>query len=117
MRTVPLEKLPNCDVCKQSGRETPAKYDSKTRFGPHAYLCEEHMQRLGCPPTTQLEERVKIAAPKSDKIPVVHLPLTLDDIVDVQCPHCGESHTVEPEANYVKECESCGNKFKIASAI
>jgi ssDNA-binding Zn-finger/Zn-ribbon topoisomerase 1 len=112
-----MEKLPNCDVCKQSGRDRPAKYDSKTRFGPHAYLCEEHYQSLGCAPTTHLEERVKIAVAKTDQIPVVHLPLTLDDIVDVKCPHCGETRTVEPDANYTVECESCGNKFRVVSAI
>ena len=111
-----MEKLPNCDVCKQSGRDKPAKYDGKTVLGPHAYLCEEHYQILGCPPTTQLEERVKIAATKTDKIPVVHLPMT-DDVVDVKCPHCGETHTVEPDANYVVDCESCGNKFTVVSAI
>jgi uncharacterized protein (DUF983 family) len=79
-------------------------------------MCEEHQKQYGRGVCTKLEKRVKIAAPKTDKIPVVEVPLTLD-IAEVKCPHCGESRTVEPDANYIVTCESCGNKYEIVSQI
>ena len=100
--------MPNCSE--------EAHYDSKTRMGPWGFLCETHFKQYGVPPSTKLEKRVKIAY-ESDKIPVVNLPLTLDSIIDVPCPHCGESRAVEPDANYTVTCESCDNKFRVVSPI
>lgn len=108
-----MDKLPKCDICKT---ET-AKYDTKTVFGAWGYLCENCYKQYGSLPSTKLEKRVKIDAEKTDKIPVVGLPLTLDSIVVVKCPHCGEPRSVEPDANYTVTCESCGNKFEVVSAI
>ena len=108
-----MDKLPRCDVC----HENDAIYDSKTKYGPHAYLCEDCFKLIGCPPTTKLEKRVKIDAPKTDKIPAVVIPLSLDSVIDVECPHCGESRGVEPDANYTVTCESCGNRYRVVSQI
>ena len=37
-----------CDVCGQRGMNlVVAEYDAKTTYGPWAYLCEEHFQKLG----------------------------------------------------------------------
>lgn len=108
-----MDELPKCNM---PGCNSTAAYDTKTRMGPWGYLCESHYNRYGTAPSTKLEQRVKIAY-KSDKIPTVHLPLTLDSIVDISCPHCGESRTVEPDANYTVTCDSCDNKFKVVSPI
>lgn len=35
--------LPKCDFCKET-----AVYDSKTTFGPWAYMCKAHYVRYGC---------------------------------------------------------------------
>jgi len=51
---------------------------------------------------------------KTNQIPVVLVPPGLDD-AEVQCPHCGESRTVELDANYVVTCENCGNKYRVVS--
>lgn len=111
--------MPNCDLCKQQGRETKAEYDSKTVFGPHAYLCPEHFRSHGCPPSTKLEKQVKIAAKKTDEVPTVSITLeqSLESPVYVKCPHCGEERAVEPDANYVVTCESCGNRYEVVSCI
>lgn len=39
---VTVQELPNCDVCLQRGVQKEAHYDAATRFGPWAYLCNEH---------------------------------------------------------------------------
>lgn len=52
-----------------------------------------------------------------EKIPVVGVPLTLDSIAYVSCPHCGTDRSVEPDANYVVTCEGCSKKYKCRSEI
>jgi len=111
MRTIQVSELPKCQFCDE-----PAEYDSKTIFGPWAYLCKKHLRKYGCPPTTKLEKRVKIAY-KSDEVPTVTVPLTLDSVATVRCPHCNEPRRVEPDADYIATCESCGNRFKLAPLI
>jgi len=39
---VTVSKRPPCDLCGE-----PAHYDSRTRQGSWAYLCEAHWRRLG----------------------------------------------------------------------
>ena len=107
-----MDELPKCQFC-----DALARYDDKTKMGPWAYMCERHHKVYGVGVGYKLEKRVKIAAEKTDKVPLVSVPLTLDSIAEVRCPHCGETHSVEPDANYIKECESCGNKFKLVSPI
>jgi len=111
LETVQMDELPKCQFCCD-----PAGYDSKTVFGPWAYLCEKHLHQYGCPPTTRLEKRVKIAY-KTDKVPEVNVPLTLDSVVTVRCPHCNEPRRVEPDANYIATCESCGNRFRLVQPL
>ena len=114
-RPVQLDELPDCDVCKQKGTKREAHYDCKTTMGPWAYLCEFHKDLVGSSPCSRIEKRVKIAAAKSDKVPTVSVSMGCDDTCEVSCPHCGEPRTVEPDANYTVQCESCGNRFKVAS--
>jgi len=114
-RTVPMPELPDCDICKQKGTKREAHWDCKTEMGPWAYLCEFHKDLVAVGPCTKLEKQVKVAAAKSDKVPTVQTPMGCDDVCEVKCPHCGEPRTVEPDANYVVECDSCGNSYKVVS--
>lgn len=43
-----VAKIPNCDVCRQSGKETPAYADAKLNIGPWAYVCRAHFDGYGC---------------------------------------------------------------------
>jgi len=101
--------MPNCDE--------EAMFDDKTTMGPWANLCETHQKMFGVGIGFRFEKRVKIAAEKTDRVPVVSVPLTLDSVAEVRCPHCGESRTVEPDANYTVTCENCENRYKLESAI
>jgi len=48
MKDVPLNKLPNCDVCNvYFGRPVTAEYDSPVDGGSWGYLCSEHMDTHG----------------------------------------------------------------------
>lgn len=44
---VKMASIPDCDICKQNGRATPAVVDGATVIGPWAYMCEEHFESLG----------------------------------------------------------------------
>ena len=44
---VEVDKLPNCDLCKESGITETAQYDAKTTFGSWASLCKIHFLRFG----------------------------------------------------------------------
>ena len=50
MNEVYLAVIPDCDICKRAGRVSPAAYDGKTTFGPHAYMCESCFARHGLGP-------------------------------------------------------------------
>jgi len=108
-----MDDLPKCQI---PGCQETAGYDEKTKMGPWAYLCETHHEEFGVGIGTKLEKRVKVAY-KSDQVPVVMVPLTLDSIATVNCPHCNEPRDVEPDANYTVTCESCGNQYKVVSPI
>jgi hypothetical protein len=47
----------------------------------------------------------------------VCVPLTLDSVVEVDCPYCNCFRRVEPDANYTVECEGCGKNYRIYSII
>lgn len=110
-----------CDFCKQDGVEEFAEYDGRTKTGNWAYMCQKHFDEhgvgLGLGKGQKLEVQVKIDAAKTDEVPIVEVPLSLDDTCEVACPHCGETRTVEPDANYVVTCEGCGNKYRVMSQI
>jgi len=103
------------------GCNKEAMFDDKTIYGPWANLCEADQKRFGVGIGFRFEKRVKIAAKKTNCVPVVTIPLSedalFDGVAEVQCPHCGESRTVEPDANYVVICENCGNRYKVESQI
>jgi len=44
---VVVPELPNCDFCKEEGKEAKADYDGKTVFGPWANMCQKHFGLYG----------------------------------------------------------------------
>lgn len=34
----------DCNICELKGKKVRATYDAKTKRGPWAYLCDEHME-------------------------------------------------------------------------
>ena len=109
-----MTKIPKCDI-PDCGED--ALYDEKTVNRSWAYLCQKHHESHGTGIGTRLEKRVKIDIPKTDNVPTVVIPLSVDSLCEVQCPHCKESRFVELDANYTVTCESCDNKFKVKSQI
>jgi len=99
------------------GCNKEAMFDDKTIYGSWANLCEADQKRFGVGIGFRFEKRVKIAAAKTNRVPIVSVPLTLDGVAEVRCPHCGESRTVESDANYIVTCENCGNRYKLESQI
>lgn len=114
-----IKELPKCDVCKQQGISTPAKYDSATVYGPWGYLCEKHFKAIGRKFGAIQLIVIKKRKPKRkfDKVPTITVPLTLDSVATVKCPSCGHPRKVEPDANYTVECFSCDEKYRVASLI
>lgn len=119
--TARVRELPKCDFCKMDGVDKAAKYDGRTKAGRWANMCQEHFDEhgvgLGLGRGQELEVQPKLDAKKTKEIPIVEVPLGDDDCCEVACPHCGETRTVEPDANYVVICEGCGNKYEVASQI
>lgn len=52
---------------------------------------------------------------KSVMVPFNAETILMDETPEVYCPHCGAGRLVEPDANYVVECEGCGEKYKVYS--
>lgn len=118
MNTVQVQELPTCYMCEQEGKQTKAIYDTKTSFGPWANLCQAHFDMFGVSPSNKLEIIQKRKARKTfAKIPTVVVPLSLDSLVTVKCPGCGQGRKVETDANYTVTCESCGQEYKLVSML
>jgi len=97
--------------------ELCARYDSEDEIATdYAYKLEgevpEYWDEKAKKELTAGSEVIKI----KDKVPVVGVPMTLDSIVDVECPYCGGSRAVEPDANYLVNCD-CGKKYQLRSEI
>lgn len=45
---VEMTTIPDCDVCKGEGRQSPAYADAKLCIGPWAYVCESHFTSFRC---------------------------------------------------------------------
>lgn len=120
MRKIIKRDLPNCDFCGAL-----AKYDAPTRLGSWAYMCANCYRKyaradahiLGTELTEKVATDKQLQTKKPDKIKTVVVPLTMDSIADVNCPYCGYSRTVEPDANYTVTCEGCGYKYRIVSML
>jgi len=121
MKKKTVADIPNCDFCG-----APAKYDAPTKLGSWAYLCPLCFELYRGPNAdagfelvekTTNEKQAKARAQPQKKIPTVTLPLTWDSVVDVDCPFCGYTHSVEPDANYTVTCDGCGKKYKVRSMI
>lgn len=116
MAVVQVQELPDCDLCSQEGVTRKAEYDTKTRMGPWANLCLEHMRSHGTQPSNKLELIKKREPQKTfTKTPTVSVPLSMDSVVTVKCPACGQGRRVETDANYLVTCESCGQKYQLMS--
>jgi ribosomal protein S27E len=112
METVYKNELPTCDLC---GRK--ARYDTKTKMGSFANLCEVHNRQIGVSPTTKLEEKPDNEVEEPDEVKTVTVPPTMDSVVEVNCPYCDHPRRVEPDANYTVDCEACGNEYRVSSLI
>ena len=57
--TVHVPVLPRCDICwQETGEETPANYDAKTKMGPWANMCIGHFLDFGMGLGTGLGQRL-----------------------------------------------------------
>jgi hypothetical protein len=59
--TATVKELPPCDLCKETGGNSAARYDAKTQFGPWAYMCEAHFKLDGIGLGTGLGQRLVVA--------------------------------------------------------
>ena len=121
MKTITVDRLPSCDFCSDDGGQEPARYDEKTRFGSWANMCERHHKMYGTGIGSVLAVRVKReGTPPPEGCPTVEISLedaAMSEVCTVQCPHCGEDRSVEPDANYKATCEMCGGQFRVVSPI
>ncbi len=111
MKTIKVAKIPKCDFCSE-----PAIYDAPTRFGSSwAYMCLECTKENGFNVhigrrLEQLKEVEVKGGPAKVARTITDPELILMDEEDrdVECPDCGDTRTVEPDAAYEFNCGGCG---------
>ena len=120
INTIHVHELPECDFCGE-----PAPYDAPTtKRGRWANMCEKHYKLYGA---KNIGSKREIIGAKKYKVkhysefktfpPVAVVPLSMDSVVTVKCPWCKQGRRVEPDANYLVNCERCGNPYKLRSQI
>jgi len=48
VKTVYVDELPDCGICKMGGKKEPAEYDAKMPGRGWANLCQLHFDQFGC---------------------------------------------------------------------
>jgi hypothetical protein len=119
MTTIQVHEFPNCDLCNEP---TPAPYDVKTVMGPWGNLCEDHFTTKGTKMGSKREIIKKKKPMKTIKDfdtvpPIAKVPLSMDSVVTVKCPWCGQKRRVETDANYLVTCEACEQPYRCRSEI
>lgn len=108
-----------CDVCS---KQTDVVYDTKTKMGAWAYLCDNCFTTDSAIPmtsdaVTKLTHRAESAKPQDKTVRGILESNAWDSltegILEYSCPECGECRSVEPDASYAFNCEGCGVKVKV----
>ena len=109
MRTVRMEKMPVCDLCKKA----VATFDAPTRSGPWAYMCPTCFDSQGAP---DIGSHLLLAEKHVVSEDVVDGEGEYDgDDYVITCPTCSEERLVEPDADYIFTCEGCGQRVQVPS--
>ena len=113
LNIIHVNEIPDCDLCSEP---TPAPYDVKTIMGPWGNLCEEHFKTKGVKIGSK-RELIKKRKVKNtfESVPVVRVPMSIDSVVTVKCPWCGQGKRVETDASYLVTCEGCTKPYKLQS--
>jgi len=53
--------IPNCNICSEAGKTTPAYADAKLSVGPWAYVCNDHFSLFKCQLGTGRGQELKLA--------------------------------------------------------
>lgn len=117
MKTKLVSVLPKCDICG-----SPAVYDSPTKQGPWANMCETCYNRHKTGIGTKFKLRIPSDDNKDNKVLAAKLITSLEDmifdpIVEWKCPSCGEINSLEPDASGVVVCDGCNQKMLIRNPL
>lgn len=117
MNRIQVKELPKCDFCGK-----PAPYDDKTTRGPWANMCRNcwKLYGFGIGSKRELIEKKKPTKTIADFDtfpPVAEVPMSMDSVVTVKCPWCGQKRRVETDANYLVTCEGCGKPYRLRSEV
>jgi hypothetical protein len=123
MKVVKKTEIPPCDFC-----HAKAIADVPTRSGRWANVCVicfetecdmPYAAKMG----SKLEFHTPAAPVKDSKIFLANELTSMEEVVcdgsmrEVECPNCGESRRVEPDADYVFTCEGCDVKVRCRDII
>lgn len=114
MKERKVDTIRKCDLCGAVG---DCYYDAPTLTGQWANMCPDCWVKQESPSIgTCFVLRTKKHIP-AEGILLGTEATTLDDLLnddrDIECPNCGETHGVEPDAAYVYTCEGCGTKVRV----
>uniref|UniRef100_A0A6M3M7Y9 Uncharacterized protein n=1 Tax=viral metagenome TaxID=1070528 RepID=A0A6M3M7Y9_9ZZZZ len=106
MKSTPMAELPECDFCKQEGRDPPepAEYDARTTLGVHAYMCQEHFDKYGTELGTRLVRPVKEPDERIKK-------------ADELCRRCGKSCLEDSWNKQVIRFRIMNSPFKVEAML
>ncbi len=110
MRVKKIIKLPKCDICGED-----AIYDVPTKEGPWANLCEDDYTNHASDTASsigtrfELKELTKVVNIGKSVVGIEEtamVDIIMNDAMrDIRCPECGDSRTMEPDAQeFTCEC-------------
>lgn len=122
MKTKTVATLPKCDFC---GKD--AVYDAPTiHGGSWANMCADCYTDHGRDNPAILGTKFEKRGPKPDNSKTevkeaicnsTEEEMVFDSIIDLECPSCGESRSMEPDFSGEYTCEGCGQKLKFSNPL
>jgi hypothetical protein len=115
VKNIKVTVMPKCGICGSS----QGIYDAPTNGGSWGNMCEDCIKIHGDSNGIGSKREMRVSAkPQTDgKIVDAIEEFNRDTILmgerEVECPKCGETRMVEPDADYVYGCEGCGVKVRV----
>jgi len=119
MNTAKVMSLPKCDIC---GCE--ALYDAPTAMG-WANVCEDCAREYDANLAIGSKFKVLIPIKEKERLVIGIEDTSLERLEaitfgvedrEIECPECGDFHTVEQDARYTYSCEGCGVQVKVPAS-
>ena len=124
MKIIKVDSIPACDMCN---KKDVGIYDAPTLTGSWANLCEECLEKYtDTIYAKSIGSKRELRTVNPEPIDEEVIGIDVSDLEEmmfgdankvIECPKCGETREVEPDATYTFKCEGCGRTVRCPDGV